>query len=74
MDLERFLKILQTEFEFDTEGIDEDTTFDDINFDELDMIDLVMAVEDELGTEVSDEALEKIKTVGDFIAYLNEKD
>ena len=74
MDLEKFLKILQTEFEFDTEGIDEDTTFDDINFDELDMIDLVMAVEDELGTEVSDEALEKIKTVGDFIAYLNEKD
>lgn len=73
MELQDFLNFLNREFDFDTTGICEDTTFEEIGFDELDMIDLVMSAEDEFLMEISDEALEKIETIGDFIDYINKK-
>ena len=73
MELQDFLNFLNREFDFDTTGICEDTTFEEIGFDELDMIDLVMSAEDEFLMEIPDEALEKIETIGDFIDYINKK-
>ncbi|MBQ3431749.1 MAG: acyl carrier protein [Clostridia bacterium] len=73
MDFNTFLKFLGEEFEFDTEGIQPETTFEDINFDEFDLIELVMSVEDKCNIEMPDEALKSFKTVGDFAAYLESK-
>ena len=73
MELQDFLNFLNREFDFDTTGICENTTFEEIGFDELDMIDLVMSAEDEFLMEIPDEALEKIETIGDFIDYINKK-
>jgi len=45
---------------------------DDLGADSLDLVELVMALEDEYGIEISDEDAEKIITVGDAIAYIKE--
>ena len=73
MNFETFVALLGDEFEFDTAGIVENTTFADINFDEFDMIELVMSIEDRFHIEVPDEALQSFKTIGDFAAYMQEK-
>ena len=73
MNYSDFIDFIGKDFKFDTIGITEKTTFSEINFDELDMIDLVMSVEDNFRVEVPDEALKNIKTIGDFCDYINSK-
>ena len=43
---------------------------DDLNADSLDLVELMMALEDELDTEIPDEEAEGFKTVGDVVKYL----
>ncbi len=45
---------------------------DDLGADSLDVVDLVMALEDEFEIEIPDEAVENIKTVGDIVKYIEE--
>lgn len=48
-----------------------DSSFvDDLNADSLDLVELMMALEDELDTEIPDEEAEGFKTVGDVVKYL----
>ncbi len=46
---------------------------EDLGADSLDVVELIMAFEEEFGVEIPDEDAEKIQTVGDIIAYLKEK-
>ena len=46
---------------------------DDLGADSLDIVELVMAMEEEFGLEIPDEEAEKIKTVGDVIKYIQQK-
>lgn len=73
MDINEMLNFIGEEFDFDTSGIEPSTTFAQINFDEFDMIELVMSIEDKYMIEVPDEVLEQIITIGDLLNYLNEK-
>jgi len=51
----------------------EDATFDgDLKADSLDVVELVMALEDEFDIEIPEEDAEKIRTVGDAVRYLEE--
>ncbi len=43
----------------------------DLGADSLDIVELVMAMEEEFDIEIPDEDAEKIKTVGDAVNYLN---
>ena len=45
----------------------------DLAADSLDLVELIMSLEEEFGTEISDEEAEKIKTVGDAFEYIEEK-
>ena len=45
---------------------------DDLGADSLDLVELVMALEEEFGQEIPDEDAEKITTVQDAIDYINE--
>jgi acyl carrier protein len=45
---------------------------DDLGADSLDIVELVMALEEEFDMEIPDEDAEKIKTVGDAISYIQE--
>ena len=45
---------------------------EDLGADSLDIVELVMALEEEYDIEISDEDAEKIQTVGDAISYITE--
>ena len=45
---------------------------DDLNADSLDLVELVMSLEEEFGTEISDEDAEGIRTVQDAVDYIDE--
>lgn len=56
-------------------GVDEadvakETSFEDLDADSLDIVELVMALEEEFNLEISDEEVENIKTVGDVVRYI----
>ena len=55
------------------EVIPDASFIDDLGADSLDTVELVMALEEEFGTEIPDEDAEKITTVGDAIKYIEEK-
>ncbi|MCC7460455.1 MAG: acyl carrier protein [Proteobacteria bacterium] len=44
----------------------------DLGADSLDIVELVMAMEEEFELEIPDEDAEKIQTVGDAVKYINE--
>ena len=46
---------------------------DDLGADSLDIVELVMAMEEEFDLEIPDEAAEKLRTVGDVAKYLLSK-
>lgn len=57
----------------DESEITEEAHFiEDLGADSLDTVELVMALEEEFGIEISDEDAEKIQTVGDVIKYIKE--
>lgn len=63
--------IIATQFNIDEDEITKNTSFKDtLNADSLDLVELVMALEDEFGLEVEDEDMENIKTVGDAVEYI----
>jgi len=43
---------------------------EDLNADSLDLTELIMTFEERFGCEISEEDAEKLKTVGDVIAYI----
>ena len=54
--------------------VTEEATFDgDLSADSLDVVELVMALEDEFDVEIPEEDAEKIRTVGDAVRYLEAK-
>lgn len=46
---------------------------DDLGADSLDVVDLVMALEDEFNVEIPEDQVENIKTVGDIVKYIEDK-
>ncbi len=46
---------------------------DDLGADSLDVVDLVMALEDEFNIEIPEDQVENIKTVGDIVKYIEDK-
>ena len=50
-----------------------DSSFRDLGIDSLDLVDLVFALEEEIGTEFKDEELLSIKTVKDLLNLIDEK-
>lgn len=47
-----------------------DSTLEDLGADSLDIVEMVMAIEQEWDMEIPDEAAEQIKTVGDAVNYI----
>ena len=43
---------------------------DDLGADSLDLVELIMAMEEEFGTEIADEEAEKLRTVQDVINFI----
>ncbi|WP_031515307.1 acyl carrier protein [Desulfofalx alkaliphila] len=47
---------------------------DDLGADSLDIVELVMALEEEFDMQIPDEEAEKIRTVGDAVKYIQENE
>ena len=54
----------------ETKVVDEANFIDDLGADSLDTVELVMAFEEEFGSEISDSEAEKILTVGDAVKFI----
>jgi len=54
------------------EGISLETSFAELNADSLDIVELIMALEEEFDLDIPDEDAEKIRTVGDAVNYIKE--
>ncbi|TSO26502.1 acyl carrier protein [Lactobacillus sp. LL6] len=58
-------------FEVDQASITKETNFnEDLDADSIDLVEFILQLEDEFGSEIPDEDAEKIKTVGDAVAYI----
>ena len=67
-------KIVVDHLGIDETKVTEEANFiDDLGADSLDTVELVMAFEEEFGSEISDSDAEKILTVGDAIKFIESK-
>ena len=77
--MEEILKTLQTmigeQFAVDEESVTMETSYeDDLGADSVDLVELVMALEEEFDVgEIPEEDLAGMKTVGDTVRYINSK-
>jgi acyl carrier protein len=71
---DRVKKIVVEHLGVEADKVTEDASFiDDLGADSLDIVELVMAFEEEFGVEIPDDAAEKIATVKDAIDYIEGK-
>ena len=54
----------------DEEMVTMNTTLEDLGADSLDMVEVIMAIEDEFDVQIKDEDLENLKTLADLIEYI----
>jgi acyl carrier protein len=70
---DRVKKIVVEHLGVEADKVTEDASFiDDLGADSLDIVELVMAFEEEFGVEIPDDAAEKITTVRDAIEYIDQ--
>jgi acyl carrier protein len=55
------------------EVVPEASFIDDLGADSLDIVELVMAIEEEFGLEIPDEDAERMQSIGDAINYVEER-
>ena len=69
---ERVQKIVVEHLGVDSDKVTQEASFiDDLGADSLDIVELVMAFEEEFGVEIPDDAAEKITTVKDAISFID---
>lgn len=71
MVFDKVAEILAEQLDADKEDITADTRIaEDLNADSLDVVELLMAIEDEFEITIPDEEIENLKTVGDVADYI----
>ena len=71
MVFEKIREILCQQLDIEEDAVTmESSIMEDLNADSLDVVDLLMTMEDEFDIEVPDEDVEKMKTAGDLVKYV----
>ncbi len=74
MVLDKIKSILSSQFGIDEDQINENTdVVNDLGADSLDVVELMMSVEDEVGIMIEDEEIAELKTVGDVVNYIENR-
>jgi acyl carrier protein len=69
--IEKVKAVIVDQLNADEADVTEEASFiEDLGADSLDIVELVMALEEEFGISIPDEEAENIKTVGDAVAYI----
>ena len=72
--LERVKKVTCEELGVSENEVTEQASFtDDLGADSLDVVELVMAFEEEFGIDIPDDDVTNLKTVGDAVTYIQDK-
>lgn len=72
MVLEKLKDIVAEQLDVEKEEIKMESSFqEDLDADSLDVVELIMAIEEEFDIEIPDEDAEKIKKVKDAVEYIN---
>ncbi len=67
-------EIIVDELGVETDKVTTDASFvDDLGADSLDTVELIMAFEEEFEIDIPDEDAEQMRTVGDAVAYIDER-
>ena len=69
---EKLAAYLASQLDINEEDITEETTFESLGIDSLDVMELLMNLEEELGTEI-EMGENKVNTVGDLVKLIEEK-
>ena len=70
---EKVKKIIVEQLSAEESEVTVEASFiDDLGADSLDIVELIMALEEEFGVEIPDEDAEKISTVGDAVSYIQQ--
>ena len=70
---DRIKNLIVEQMDIDPDRIDEDTSFmDDLGADSLDLVDLLVTLEDELGMSIPQEAIADVRTVGELVDAIEE--
>ena len=68
---EKIRDIIVEQLGVESEDVKMDSSFvDDLGADSLDIVELIMALDEEFNMEIPDEEAEKIATVGDVVDYI----
>ena len=71
--LEKVKAVIVEQLNVEEDDVTEDASFvDELGADSLDIVELVMALEEQFGISIPDEQAEKIKTVGDAVSFIAE--
>ena len=71
---DRVKKVVVEKLNVDVNEVTPDAAFmDDLGADSLDLVELVMALEEEFEVEIDDEDAEKIRKVSDAVSYIQSK-
>ena len=68
---EKIKAIVADQLGVDSASITAETRFEDLNADSLDVVEVIMALEDEFGIAIPDEAAEQIKNIGAAVDFIN---
>ena len=73
MTFEKVQEIIVNELRVDKAKVTLDARLaEDLGADSLDAVEVIMALEDEFGLSIDDDAAKEIKTVGDLVKYIDE--
>ena len=74
MSFDKVRMLLANQLNISADKIKMESRFiEDLNIDSLDMIEMLMALEDEFGVIIPNDKINKIKTVGDLCKFISEK-
>ena len=71
--LERIISYLSEQLDIPAEDINRDTTFESLHLDSLDMVEMVMDMEEELGVDFEMEGKLNVETIGELADLIEEK-
>lgn len=72
--LQKVKEIIVDQLGVGEQDISSGTTFaDDLGADSLDIVEIIMAMEEEFNVEIPDEDAERIQNVGEVVAYIEQK-
>lgn len=71
--LERLQKVISTELQIDIDKVTQDAhLFDDLNFDSLDTVETVIALENEFDIEIADDEIDNVRTIQNILDLIND--